>query len=105
MTGSNFWQGNNASTGCGGMSVDAKNPNVVFASLWDFRRKGWTFRSGGDGESAATTGVSSLASCRSTSMPEMLPPLLTTPVVPASVPEQPQRVASDLIDFVTSLSA
>ncbi len=40
-------KGGNASTGCGGMSVDAKNPNVVFASLWDFRRKGWTFRSGG----------------------------------------------------------
>jgi photosystem II stability/assembly factor-like uncharacterized protein len=41
-------KGGNASTGCGGMSVDAKDPNVVFASLWDFRRKGWTFRSGGD---------------------------------------------------------
>jgi len=40
-------KGGNASTGCGGMSMDAKNPNVVFASLWDFRRKGWTFRSGG----------------------------------------------------------
>ena len=42
-------KGSNASTGCGGMSMDAKNPNVVFASLWDFRRKGWTFRSGGNG--------------------------------------------------------
>jgi photosystem II stability/assembly factor-like uncharacterized protein len=42
----------NASTGCGGMSVDAKNPDVVFASLWDFRRKGWTFRSGGEGPDA-----------------------------------------------------
>jgi photosystem II stability/assembly factor-like uncharacterized protein len=41
-------KGGNASTGCGGMSVDAKNPDVMFASLWDFRRKGWTFRSGGD---------------------------------------------------------
>ena len=41
-------KGGNGSTGCGGMSVDAKNPDVVFASLWDFRRKGWTFRSGGD---------------------------------------------------------
>jgi len=41
-------KGSNGSTGCGGMSVDAKNSNVVFASLWDFRRKGWTFRSGGE---------------------------------------------------------
>ncbi len=50
------WQqvlkGSNASTGCGGMSLDAKNPNVLFASLWDFRRKGWTFRSGGESADA-----------------------------------------------------
>ena len=50
------WQqvlkGSNASTGCGGMSIDAKNPNVLFASLWDFRRKGWTFRSGGENADA-----------------------------------------------------
>ncbi|HEY2346076.1 MAG TPA: hypothetical protein VGH80_09340 [Xanthomonadaceae bacterium] len=49
--GGKSWQqvlkGGNLSTGCGGMSIDAKNPNVLFASLWDFRRKGWTFRSGG----------------------------------------------------------
>ena len=45
-------KGRNLSTGCGGMSVDAKNPDVVFASLWDFRRKGWTFRSGGEGPDA-----------------------------------------------------
>jgi photosystem II stability/assembly factor-like uncharacterized protein len=44
--------GHNGSTGCGGMSVDAKNPDVVFASLWDFRRKGWTFRSGGENADA-----------------------------------------------------
>ena len=47
-------KGGNASTGCGGMSVDAKHPNVVFASLWDFRRKGWTFRSGGANADAAS---------------------------------------------------
>lgn len=45
-------KGGNLSSGCGGMSVDAKNPDVVFASLWDFRRKGWTFRSGGEGPDA-----------------------------------------------------
>ena len=47
-------KGGNGSTGCGGMSLDAKNPDVVFASLWDFRRKGWTFRSGGDGPEATS---------------------------------------------------
>ena len=34
------------------LSMDAKNPDVLFASLWDFRRKGWTFRSGGDSADA-----------------------------------------------------
>lgn len=60
--GGNTWaqvlRGGNASTGCGGMSVDAKNPDVMFASLWDFRRKGWTFRSGGEGpESPSGSGL------------------------------------------------
>src|SRR5207247_11452215 len=28
----------------------------MFAALWDFRRKGWTFRSGGDGPNAPSGG-------------------------------------------------
>src|SRR5207253_133152 len=50
--GGKSWQlvlhGSNQSTGCSGLTMDPKNPNVMFAGLWDFRRKGWTFRSGGD---------------------------------------------------------
>jgi photosystem II stability/assembly factor-like uncharacterized protein len=45
-------KGANESTGCASLSLDAKNPDVVYAALWDFRRKGWTFRSGGDGPTA-----------------------------------------------------
>jgi photosystem II stability/assembly factor-like uncharacterized protein len=45
-------KGPNASTGCGDVSMDASDPNRLFASLWDFRRKGWTFRSGGEGPEA-----------------------------------------------------
>ena len=41
--------GSNASTGCSMMSMDKSNPKTLYAGLWDFRRKGWTFRSGGDG--------------------------------------------------------
>jgi photosystem II stability/assembly factor-like uncharacterized protein len=41
--------GPNPSTGCSGLTMDPKNPDVLFAGLWDFRRKGWTFRSGGEG--------------------------------------------------------
>src|SRR5436305_7906496 len=36
-------KGANASTGCSMMSMDRQNPQTIFAGLWDFRRKGWTF--------------------------------------------------------------
>ncbi len=51
-------KGPNLSTGCGSVTMDPKDPEVLFASLWDFRRKGWTFRSGGDGpESTSGSGL------------------------------------------------
>lgn len=46
--------GANASTGCSMISLDPQNPKTLFAGMWDFRRKGWTFRSGGDGPTAAS---------------------------------------------------
>jgi len=45
-------KGGNASTGCGSMTIDPSHPDRLYASLWDFRRKGWTFRSGGSDASA-----------------------------------------------------
>jgi photosystem II stability/assembly factor-like uncharacterized protein len=45
-------KGANASTGCSMMTMDEQNPKTVYAGMWDFRRKGWTFRSGGDGPEA-----------------------------------------------------
>ncbi|MGH9440758.1 MAG: WD40/YVTN/BNR-like repeat-containing protein, partial [Thermoanaerobaculia bacterium] len=42
-------KGGNLSTGCSSVTMDPKDPSVLLAGLWDFRRKGWTFRSGGDG--------------------------------------------------------
>jgi len=45
-------KGANASTGCSGLALDPKSPDVLYAGMWDFRRKGWTFRSGGDGPTA-----------------------------------------------------
>jgi len=41
--------GANGSTGCGLMSMSRQEPKTIYASLWDFRRQGWTFRSGGPG--------------------------------------------------------
>jgi len=43
----------NLSTGCSTIAVDRRTPDVLFAGLWDFRRKGWTFRSGGNGPDAS----------------------------------------------------
>jgi photosystem II stability/assembly factor-like uncharacterized protein len=43
-------KGSNASTGCSMLSLDPQSPKTLFAGMWDFRRKGWTFRSGGDDE-------------------------------------------------------
>jgi photosystem II stability/assembly factor-like uncharacterized protein len=45
-------KGSNLSTGCSMLSMDRSNPKTLYAGMWDFRRKGWTFRSGGDGPNA-----------------------------------------------------
>jgi photosystem II stability/assembly factor-like uncharacterized protein len=45
-------KGRNLSTGCSSISLDPKDANVLFAGMWDFRRKGWTFRSGGESATA-----------------------------------------------------
>jgi photosystem II stability/assembly factor-like uncharacterized protein len=45
--------GGNASTGCGLMAMSRQEPKTIYASTWDFRRQGWTFRSG-DAHSSAS---------------------------------------------------
>ncbi len=42
-------KGSNLSTGCSSVALDPSDSNIVFAGLWDFRRKGWEYRSGGSG--------------------------------------------------------
>jgi photosystem II stability/assembly factor-like uncharacterized protein len=42
-------KGANLSTGCTDVAIDPTNSNTMFACMWDFRRKGWEYRSGGDG--------------------------------------------------------
>jgi photosystem II stability/assembly factor-like uncharacterized protein len=48
-TWTNILKGSNASTGCSLLSMDPAHPRTLYAGMWDFRRRGWTFRSGGDG--------------------------------------------------------
>jgi photosystem II stability/assembly factor-like uncharacterized protein len=45
-------KGPNLSTGCSMISMDPTNPKTIYAGMWDFRRKGWTFRSGGENSTA-----------------------------------------------------
>ncbi|HLP19337.1 MAG TPA: hypothetical protein VK174_03515, partial [Chitinophagales bacterium] len=41
----------NDSTGCADFVLDPKNPNTMYASFWQFRRKPYAFSSGGPGSS------------------------------------------------------
>ncbi len=34
-------------TGCSDLVMDANNPNIMYASFWEFRRTAWSFNSGG----------------------------------------------------------
>jgi photosystem II stability/assembly factor-like uncharacterized protein len=45
-------KGANLSSGCSMMSMNPHDPKALFAGMWDFRRKGWTFRSGGENSTA-----------------------------------------------------
>jgi photosystem II stability/assembly factor-like uncharacterized protein len=45
-------KGGNLSTGCSMISMSSRDSKTLYAGMWDFRRKGWTFRSGGDGPTA-----------------------------------------------------
>jgi photosystem II stability/assembly factor-like uncharacterized protein len=45
-------KGPNLSTGCSSVAMDPSDHNRLLAGTWDFRRKGWTFRSGGEGPEA-----------------------------------------------------
>ncbi len=38
-----------ATTGCSDISLDAHDPKVLFAGMWQFRRSPWSFSSGGPG--------------------------------------------------------
>jgi photosystem II stability/assembly factor-like uncharacterized protein len=39
----------NEDSGCASVTLDPKNPKTLFATLWQHRRKPWTFESGGPG--------------------------------------------------------
>lgn len=38
-----------AKTGCADIAMDPSDPNTLYATTWEFRRKAWSFQSGGKG--------------------------------------------------------
>ncbi len=38
----------NQKTGCADLAMDPNDPTILYASMWEFRRTGWSFESGGD---------------------------------------------------------
>ncbi|MEE9118363.1 MAG: glycosyl hydrolase, partial [Calditrichia bacterium] len=42
-------------TGCSDLAMDPKNPNVLYAGMWDFQRTPYSFRSGGPGSALYRT--------------------------------------------------
>ncbi|WP_298365888.1 hypothetical protein [uncultured Lutibacter sp.] len=38
----------NQKTGCSDLLMDPNNSNILYASMWEFRRTGWSFKSGGE---------------------------------------------------------
>ncbi|HEV3254366.1 MAG TPA: hypothetical protein VG033_08160 [Candidatus Acidoferrales bacterium] len=47
-------KGANLSTGCSMASLSSRDSKTLFVGMWDFRRKGWTFRSGGENSTASS---------------------------------------------------
>jgi len=45
----------NETTGCSDLAMDPENPAVIYAAMWDFQRKPYTFRSGGAGSNLYRT--------------------------------------------------
>lgn len=104
-------RGANLSTGCSMISMDPANPRTLYAGMWDFRRRGWTFRSGGEGEKApsasglfkSTDGGATWTELTTTSAAG-LPPKPWGRVAVAVAPSKPEIVYA-FIEAVPPLNA
>ena len=50
IDGGNTWERilyDGPATGCADLAMDPKDPNILYASMWEFRRTAWSFNSGG----------------------------------------------------------
>src|ERR1017187_1795285 len=89
--------GANGSSGCGLMTMSRQEPKTIYASMWDFRRLGWTFRSGGPGSGLfkSTDGGDHWAEI-SDSSAKGLPPKPWVRLAVAAAPSKPQAVYANI---------
>jgi photosystem II stability/assembly factor-like uncharacterized protein len=89
--------GANGSTGCGLLAMSRQEPKTVYASMWDFRRQGWTFRSGGPGSGLfkSTDGGDHWTEINDTNA-KGLPPKPWGRVAMAVAPSKPQVVYANI---------
>jgi len=89
--------GANGSTGCALLAMSRQEPKTVYASMWDFRRQGWTFRSGGQGSGIfkSTDGGDRWAELNDSSA-KGLPPKPWGRVAIAVAPAKPQVVYANI---------
>ncbi|HEX4785911.1 MAG TPA: glycosyl hydrolase [Candidatus Sulfotelmatobacter sp.] len=89
--------GANGSSGCALMAMSRQEPKTIYASMWDFRRQAWTFRSGGPGSGLfkSTDGGDHWSEI-SDSSAKGLPPKPWGRVAVAVAPAKPQVVYANI---------
>ncbi|MGH7738192.1 MAG: WD40/YVTN/BNR-like repeat-containing protein [Candidatus Tyrphobacter sp.] len=77
-------------TGAAELAMDPQNPDVIYASMWQFRRKPWTFHSGGpaDGIWRSTDGGAAWTRLSGHGLPEGI----TGRSAVAIAPSDPKRI-------------
>src|SRR5712691_2378262 len=89
--------GANGSSGCAMIARSKQEPKTIYAAMWDFRRQGWTFRSGGPGSGLfkSTDGGDHWTEINDTNA-KGLPPKPWGRVAVAVAPSKPQVVYANI---------
>lgn len=89
--------GVNGSSGCALLAQSRQEPKTMYAAMWDFRRQGWTFRSGGPGSGLfkSTDGGDHWSEINDGSV-KGLPPKPWGRVAIAVAPSKPQVVYANI---------